>query len=68
MDRHEEGLGKYPYVDLAQVKSYLSINSDTHDGTLANIINYATGVVEHYIGQQILANDYLRQPRQSEHT
>ena len=24
MDRHEEGLGKYPYVDLAQVKSYLS--------------------------------------------
>ena len=41
MDRHEEGLGKYPYVDLAQVKSYLSINSDTHDGTLANIINYA---------------------------
>ena len=59
MDRHEEGLGKYPYVDLAQVKSYLSINSDTHDGTLANIINYATGVVEHYIGQQVLANDYV---------
>ena len=40
-------------MDLAQVKSYLSINSDTHDGTLANIINYATGVVEHYIGQQV---------------
>ena len=55
----KRGLGKYPYVDLAQVKSYLSINSDTHDGTLANIINYATGVVEHYIGQQVLANDYV---------
>ena len=59
MDRHEEGLGRYPYVTLPQVKSYLSINSDTHDGTLANIINYATGVVEHYIGQQVLANDYV---------
>tara|TARA_R110001592_G_scaffold50745_2_gene156767 strand:- start:2204 stop:3541 length:1338 start_codon:yes stop_codon:yes gene_type:complete len=58
MDRHEEGLGRYPYVSLAQVKSYLSINSDTHDGTLANIISYATGVVEHYIGQQVLANNY----------
>lgn len=58
MDRHEEGLGRYPYVTLAQVKSYLSINSDTHDGTLANIISYATGVVEHYIGQQVLANNY----------
>ena len=53
MDRHEEGLGRYPYVTLAQVKSYLSINSTTHDGTLSNIISYATGVVEHYIGQQV---------------
>ena len=59
MDRHEEGLGRYPYVTLAQVKSYLSINSTTHDGTLSNIISYATGVVEHYIGQQVLANDYV---------
>lgn len=59
MDRHEEGLGRYPYVTLAQTKSYLSINSTTHDGTLSNIISYATGVVEHYIGQQVLANDYV---------
>jgi hypothetical protein len=59
MDRHEEGLGRYPYVTLPQVKSYLSINSTTHDGTLSNIISYATGVVEHYIGQQVLANDYV---------
>ena len=44
MDRHEEGLGRYPYVTRTS-KSYLSINSDTHDGTLANIINYATGLL-----------------------
>jgi hypothetical protein len=59
MEKFEENLGKYPYVTLAQVKDYLSISSNTHDGTLTNALNYATAVVEHYIGQQVLANDYF---------
>jgi hypothetical protein len=59
VDRLEENLGKYPYVTLAQVKDYLSISSDTQDARLSNIISYATGVVEHYIGQEMLANDYV---------
>ena len=59
VDRLEENLGKYPYVTLTQVKDYLSISSNTQDARLANIINYATGVVEHYIGQEMLANDYV---------
>ena len=59
VDRLEENLGKYPYVNLTQVKDYLSISSNTQDARLANIINYATGVVEHYIGQEMLANDYV---------
>ena len=59
VDRLEENLGKYAFVTLAQVKDYLSISSDSQDARLANIINYATGVVEHYIGQEILANDYV---------
>jgi len=59
VDRLEENLGKYPYVNLTQVKDYLSISSTTQDARLANIINYATGVVEHYIGQEMLANDYV---------
>ena len=59
VDRFEEGLGKYPYVTLAQVKDYLSISSSTQDARLSNIISYATGVVEHYIGHAILANDYV---------
>jgi len=59
VDRLEENLGKYPYVNLTQVKDYLSISSTTQDARLSNIINYATGVVEHYIGQEILANDYV---------
>jgi len=59
VDRLEENLGKYPYVTLTQVKDYLSISSTTQDARLANIINYATGVVEHYIGQEMLANDYV---------
>ena len=59
MEKFEENLGKYPYVTLAQVKDYLSIASDKHDGTLTNALNYATAVVEHYIGQQVLANDYF---------
>ena len=59
VDRLEENLGKYAFVTLAQVKDYLSISSTSQDARLANIINYATGVVEHYIGQEMLANDYV---------
>ena len=59
MEKFEENLGKFPYVTLAGVKDYLSISSDTHNGTLTNAISYATAVVEHYIGQQVLANDYF---------
>ena len=59
VDRLQENLGKYPYIDLAQVKDYLSISSTTADARLANIISYATGVVEHYISQEVLANDYV---------
>jgi hypothetical protein len=58
VDRLEENLGKYPYVTLAQVKDYLSISSTSADARLSNLLNYATGVVEHYIGQEILANNY----------
>jgi hypothetical protein len=58
-DRFEEDLGKYTYVTLAQIKDYLSISSTTQDARLSNIINYATGVIEHYIGQEILANNYV---------
>ena len=34
VDRFEEGLGKYPYVTLPQVKDYLSISSTTQDARL----------------------------------
>lgn len=57
-DRFEEDLGKHTYVNLAQIKDYLSISSNTQDARLSNIIFYATGVIEHYIGQEILANNY----------
>ena len=58
MDRFEEDLGKYPFVNITQVKDYLSISSTTNDARLSNVINYATGAIEHYIGQPVLANDY----------
>ena len=58
-DRFEEDLGKYTYVNLPQVKDYLSISSNTQDARLSNIIFYATGVIEHYIGQEVLANTYV---------
>lgn len=58
-ERFEEDLGKNTFITLPQVKDYLSISSNTQDARLANIISYATGVVEHYIGQEILANDYV---------
>ena len=59
VDRLEENLGKYPFVTMEQVKDHLSISSNTADARLSNVINYATGMVEHYIGQEILANDYV---------
>ena len=45
MEKFEENLGKFPYVTLADVKDYLNISSDTHNGTLTNAISYATAVV-----------------------
>jgi hypothetical protein len=59
VERFEENLGRIKYVTLIQVKDYLSISSNTQDARLSNIISYATGVVEHYIGQEVLANDYV---------
>lgn len=58
VERFEENMGRYTYISLEQVKDYLSISSNTQDARLSNIISYATGVVEHYIGQEILANNY----------
>jgi hypothetical protein len=58
-DSFEENLGKNTYITLAQVKDYLSISSNTQDARLSNIISYASGVIEHYIGQEVLANDYV---------
>ena len=57
-ERFEEDLGKYTYVTLAQVKDYLTISSTTFDARISNIMHYATGAIEHYIGQGILANNY----------
>lgn len=54
----EEGLGRYTYITLPQIKDYLSISSNTQDARLSNIVSYATSVIEHYIGQEILANNY----------
>jgi hypothetical protein len=59
MDRFEEDLGRFPFVTLAQVKDYLSISSTTNDARISNVINYATAAIEHYIGQPVLANDYV---------
>lgn len=58
VERFEEDLGKFTFVTLDQVKDYLSISSNTQDARLSNIVSYATGVVEHYIGQEVLANNY----------
>jgi len=59
VDRLQQNLGKYPFITLADVKDYLSISSTTQDSRIENAIKYATGMVEHYIGQEILANDYV---------
>jgi hypothetical protein len=58
LENFEENLGRAAYITLAQVKDYLSISSNTQDARLSNIISYASGVVEHYIGQEVLANNY----------
>ena len=72
IDEFNENLGKYPFVTLDEVKDYLIIKkrSETNsDGStnedeveknkrLNAIIKYATGAVEHYIGQEVLANTY----------
>ena len=50
--------GTYTYVSLAEIKDYLSINSTTHDGRLSNIIGFACGAVENYIGREIKNNVY----------
>ena len=52
VDRLEENLGKYPFVTMEQVKDYLSISSNTADARLSNVINYATGMVEHYMAKK----------------
>lgn len=51
--------GKYPYVSLAQTKNYLNITSSNEDARLSNLISYACGVVENYIGQEVLSNSYI---------
>jgi len=33
--------GQYTYVTLAEVKDYLTISSNTHDGRLTNLIKPA---------------------------
>jgi hypothetical protein len=58
-DKFEENLGRNTYITLPQIKDYLSISSNTQDARLSNLVYYATGVIEHYIGQEILANDYV---------
>lgn len=59
VDKFEENLGKYTYITLPQIKDYLTISSNTYDAKLSNIFNYATSVIEHYIGQEIVANNYV---------
>lgn len=59
VDRFEEHLGRYPYITLDQVKDYLTISGNTADARLSNLIHYATGVIEHYIGQAVAANNYV---------
>ena len=50
--------GKYPYISLAQLKNYLTITSSNEDARLSNLISYACGAVENYIGHEILSNSY----------
>jgi len=57
----ESNLGKYPYVTIAEIKDYLNITSNNHNARLSNVTNYACGVIEHYIGREVLANNYTEQ-------
>ena len=50
--------GKYPYITLAQIKNYLNITSTNEDARLSNLISYACGAVENYIGREVLSNSY----------
>jgi hypothetical protein len=50
--------GEYTFVTLAETKDYLSITSTTHDGRLANLISFACGAVENYIGREVKSNVY----------
>ena len=50
--------GKYPYVTLAQIKNYLNITSSNEDARLSNLISFACGAVENYIGHEVLSNSY----------
>ena len=50
--------GEYIFVSLAETKDYLSITSTTHDGRLANLIGFACGAVENYIGREVKSNVY----------
>lgn len=47
------------YITLPEIKSYLTINSDTNDANLALLANYACAVVESYIGQKLQATNYV---------
>ena len=73
IDEFNENLGKNPFVTLEEVKEYLVIKNRSEyedDGVtivpaekekndrIRAIIKYATGAVEHYIGQEVLANTY----------
>ena len=50
--------GQYTYVSLAEIKDYLTISSNTHDGRLTNLINFSCGAVEDYIGREVKSNVY----------
>ena len=51
-----DNFGKYPYVSLAEAKNYLNITSNNENARLSNLIMYACGAVEHYVGYEILSN------------
>lgn len=59
MARTKSKFGQFPYVSLGTAKEYLEINSDTHDNLISNVLFYATGIVENYIGMEILSNTYV---------
>ena len=50
--------GEYTFVTLAETKDYLSITSTTHDTRLSNLIGFACGAVENYIGREVKSNVY----------